>query len=305
MDASAACILAGAAAGAAATAIVCSSAGARRPPAAAPPEVWELKGEYYQVLGHAWDHEVKDFKVCYRPLYHCVAAAGRFEGHVLACSHYSRWESKFRRLKGATVSEIESQLPAAAAALLLRGPFVHDPRWAYDTAVLPTGAPPGATRSGFGTRSHEPVLLEHLLGDYRGFIDALVDGLGAAGLDVRAKGYELDHICYRCSSVAQYRKLCAALIPRLGTLAVEGKQQRASAAAHSAIFDQRPKFSTQAVDAVAFGPPHSVHFPSGMIGGRPIATVRLNEPIKHGGFIVSCIEVPCPKPGRHYAAGLE
>ena len=25
--------------------------------------IFELKGEYYQVLGHAWDHEIKDFKV--------------------------------------------------------------------------------------------------------------------------------------------------------------------------------------------------------------------------------------------------
>lgn len=33
--------------------------------------VYELSGQYYQVLGHAWDHEVKDFKVLYRPLYHC------------------------------------------------------------------------------------------------------------------------------------------------------------------------------------------------------------------------------------------
>ena len=206
---------AGAALGAAA-AITCSArraasgagAGAAADPsavpaaaAAAPPlEVWELKGEYYQVLGHAWDHEVKDFKVVYRPLYHCPAAVGRFEAHALATSHFSRWESKFNRMDPAT---LEADLPAEAAALLLRGPFVADPQWAFASAALPTGAPPGATRSGFGTRSHEPPLLTHLIGDYPGFITALLEALRALGLDPAAEGYELDHICYRCSSVAR------------------------------------------------------------------------------------------------------
>ena len=141
---------------------------------------------------------------------------------MLACSHFSRWETKFNRLQGASNSEIESQLPPAAAALLLYGPFVWDPQWTCSTAALPTGAPPGATRSGFGTRSHEPPRLDHLIGDYRGFIDALVASLAAIGLDVLAKGYELDHICYRCSSVVQYQDVCAALVPRFGVLAVEG-----------------------------------------------------------------------------------
>lgn len=42
-----------------------------------------------------------------------------------------------------------------------------------------------------------------------------------------------------------------------------------------------------------------------MIGGRPIATIRLLEPIRHRGFEVRCLEVPCPKPGRLYPRGLE
>merc|ERR1712096_244529 len=41
------------------------------------------------------------------------------------------------------------------------------------------------------------------------------------------------------------------------------------------------------------------------IGGRPIATIRLQSPICHGDFTVSCIEVPCPKGGRDYKRGLE
>ena len=69
--------------------------------------------------------------------------------------------------------------------------------------------------------------MEHLIGDYCGFIDALIASLAANGLDVLAKGYELDHICYRCSSVAQYRNVCAALVPEFGVLAVESKMDGA------------------------------------------------------------------------------
>ena len=42
-----------------------------------------------------------------------------------------------------------------------------------------------------------------------------------------------------------------------------------------------------------------------MIGGRPIATVRLLEPLQHEGFVVQCLEIPSPKEGSHYSAGLE
>ena len=98
----------------------------RRLEAIAGAECYELKGEYYQVIGHAWDHQTKDFKVIYRPLYHCPSAVDRFEAHVLAASHFERWEDKFKRVP-------LSSLPAAAARLLLPGPFVLDPEW--------TGAP--------------------------------------------------------------------------------------------------------------------------------------------------------------------
>ena len=43
----------------------------------------------------------------------------------------------------------------------------------------------------------------------------------------------------------------------------------------------------------------------GMIGGRPIATVMLHQPIEHAGYSISCIEVPCPKDGSPYKSGLE
>ena len=111
-------------------------------------QVYVLNGEYYQLLGTAWDHEVKDFKVVYRPLYHCTAKEGRFEAHTLAVSHFSRWESKFKRVTD------PAMMPAATADLLLPGPFAFDPLWGCSTAATPYLCC-GPNRSGLGTRSHE------------------------------------------------------------------------------------------------------------------------------------------------------
>jgi predicted metalloenzyme YecM len=42
-----------------------------------------------------------------------------------------------------------------------------------------------------------------------------------------------------------------------------------------------------------------------IIGGRMISTIKLRTPIQHAGRSVACIEVPAPKLGRFYRAGLE
>lgn len=42
-----------------------------------------------------------------------------------------------------------------------------------------------------------------------------------------------------------------------------------------------------------------------MIGGRPISTISLHEPIEYSSWKVQCIEVTCPKPGRSHSIGLE
>jgi len=42
-----------------------------------------------------------------------------------------------------------------------------------------------------------------------------------------------------------------------------------------------------------------------IIGGRMISTIKLHTPIQHAGYSVTCIEVPAPKTGRPYKAGLE
>eukprot|EP00854_Cymbomonas_tetramitiformis_P002830 gene2830-3628_t len=178
-------------------------------------QVYELNGLHYQVLGHAWDHEIKDFKVVYRPLYHCVSEPARFEAHVLAVSHFSRWESKFNRVPLKT-------LPAAARRRVLAGPFTWDSKWPAlpeHAASLPKGV---RSRSGLGTRSHEPILLEQVLGDVKGFIETVHNRLVAAGFDAAEEGLEMDHICYRCESVQEYQDVLAALVPTFGTCMVEG-----------------------------------------------------------------------------------
>lgn len=43
----------------------------------------------------------------------------------------------------------------------------------------------------------------------------------------------------------------------------------------------------------------------GMIGGRPIATYQLHQPVEAGAVRVPCIELAAPKPGRVHQAGLE
>eukprot|EP00927_Polykrikos_kofoidii_P022640 TRINITY_DN21072_c0_g1_i2.p1 TRINITY_DN21072_c0_g1~~TRINITY_DN21072_c0_g1_i2.p1 ORF type:complete len:382 (+),score=67.38 TRINITY_DN21072_c0_g1_i2:78-1223(+) len=221
-------------------------------------EVYELKGQFYQVLGHAWDHEVKQFKVIYRPLYTCFRKPGSFEAHQLACSHFSRWESKFKK-----VMDIAREVSSEAKAFLLPGPFVKaDPFWPFPVRTSELGIP--AQLSASPQRSHDVLRLEHVIGEVNAFIDTVHARLLEAGLNALQRGYEMDHVCYRCETVAEYRAVVAALVPRLGSLMVEG-----------------------------------------MIGGRPIATIRLHEPAQHAGYSVTCIEVPCPKAGTEYPSGLE
>jgi predicted metalloenzyme YecM len=42
-----------------------------------------------------------------------------------------------------------------------------------------------------------------------------------------------------------------------------------------------------------------------IVGGRPIACFELHQPILTSHGLVSLVEVPAPKPGRHYDSGLE
>lgn len=50
---------------------------------------------------------------------------------------------------------------------------------------------------------------------------------------------------------------------------------------------------------------HGVLLVEGMIGGRPIATYRLHQPVCWQQITVPCIELAAPKAGRAHRAGLE
>ena len=43
----------------------------------------------------------------------------------------------------------------------------------------------------------------------------------------------------------------------------------------------------------------------GMVGGRPISTFKLHQPVLFQHWQVACIEVPCPKAGSQHCAGWE
>jgi len=106
-----------------------------------------------QVLGHAWDHETKDFKVVYRPLYHCGHKPDGYEAHIMAISHFSRWDTKFKRIPN-------SQVPKEALSRVLPGPFWADGEWEAGSWTTPNDLAPSSPKrvglSGLGTRSHHP-----------------------------------------------------------------------------------------------------------------------------------------------------
>ena len=63
--------------------------------------------------------------------------------------------------------------------------------------------------------------LEAIIGDFRGFIDALHGHLLSVGIDAPRLGYEMDHICYRVDTKAGYHQVLAAIVPELGTCLIE------------------------------------------------------------------------------------
>ena len=96
------------------------------------------------------------------------------------------------------------------------------------------------------------------------FLDKVTDFV-LSRTEIPLADMQIDHICYRCATIDEYKSVCRALLDEhSGTLLVEG-----------------------------------------MIGGRPISTIALKNPIVHKGWSIPCVEVPCPKPGRAYASGLE
>eukprot|EP01062_Namystynia_karyoxenos_P002148 TRINITY_DN10747_c0_g1_i1.p3 TRINITY_DN10747_c0_g1~~TRINITY_DN10747_c0_g1_i1.p3 ORF type:complete len:230 (+),score=75.10 TRINITY_DN10747_c0_g1_i1:74-691(+) len=58
-----------------------------------------------------------------------------------------------------------------------------------------------------------PGDISTVLGDWRGFVEAMQRHLRGVGLDPVAAGWEMDHICFRCSDEASYRRVLDALVP--------------------------------------------------------------------------------------------
>lgn len=84
-------------------------------------------------------------------------------------------------------------------------------------------------------------------------------------MQIPMRDFEIDHICYRCETTNQYRYVCDALI---------------SSGLGSLLLE-------------------------GMIGGRPISTIKLSSPIVFDKWSICCLEVTCPKPGRVHNVGFE
>mmetsp|Transcript_65487 Transcript_65487/g.188397 ORF Transcript_65487/g.188397 Transcript_65487/m.188397 type:complete len:157 (+) Transcript_65487:66-536(+) len=104
-------------------------------------------GDYYQVLGHAWDFSRRDFCVVFRPLRHVDAKTDSHEAHVLATSDILQFGSSYEKVSYA-------DLDTAAKASALPGPFWKDPEWALPAETSPV-APGDGTSSGLGSRSHQ------------------------------------------------------------------------------------------------------------------------------------------------------
>jgi len=61
--------------------------------------------------------------------------------------------------------------------------------------------------------------MEALIGDYHAFISLTLSLLDDAGFDART--HEIDHLCYRCATLAEYKAKCLALVPAWGKLLTE------------------------------------------------------------------------------------
>eukprot|EP00927_Polykrikos_kofoidii_P073072 TRINITY_DN69146_c0_g1_i1.p1 TRINITY_DN69146_c0_g1~~TRINITY_DN69146_c0_g1_i1.p1 ORF type:complete len:178 (-),score=20.81 TRINITY_DN69146_c0_g1_i1:134-667(-) len=126
---------------------------------------YESSGQYYQLVGHAWDHYRRDFSVVYRPLFHCTAQEGRSEAHVLATADFEHF-GHFREVG-------YHDLSVSAKNMTLPGPFWRDESWGepalttavqgcdgalarqHELAAVVQAAAQTSTRSGYGTRSHQ------------------------------------------------------------------------------------------------------------------------------------------------------
>lgn len=104
------------------------------------------------------------------------------------------------------------------------------------------------------------------------FVAAIVAKLKTSDFDIDVTDLQADHVCYRTESIQQYTELVKAL--------------RSSEASDSFLLLVESE-----------------------IGGRPIATFKLLQPIEVGSgncrHYIDVVEIPSPKEGSPYDAGLE
>ena len=102
------------------------------------------------------------------------------------------------------------------------------------------------------------------------FVNRIIRGLKEKfGIDVnnyKGEVLVIDHVCWRTSSVSEYIHMRKELEECGAEMLVES-----------------------------------------MIGGRPISTFKLSQPVtvQPSGRLIHCLELPCPKEGKHYDSGLE
>jgi predicted metalloenzyme YecM len=102
-----------------------------------------------------------------------------------------------------------------------------------------------------------------LLGSHVKFLEETISLAEELGLPL--KGFEIDHLCFRCESNKKYKQVCTDIVSSgLGVLLLEG-----------------------------------------MIGGRPISTIQLTTPLTHKEWTIACLELTCPKAKRSHRNGFE
>lgn len=104
--------------------------------------------------------------------------------------------------------------------------------------------------------------LQEIIGNYDVFLDEILSRTQAEGFDLR-DFIQIDHLCYRTSSLDNYA------------------QKKEELAQVASLLGET------------------------MINGRPIATFRLTEPVRHGPWRIDALELPAPKEGATHQEGLE
>ena len=78
--------------------------------------VYVLDSKYYQKIGEVWDHETKDFKILYKPLYCCPSKTGSYEAHHLATSTFERWNRKFSLVRSCDIESLPAEVKSHVVA---------------------------------------------------------------------------------------------------------------------------------------------------------------------------------------------